>query len=256
MRILPVLALLATAARAAATPLSLSQSDIFFVDTGQGGVRSTVSVHIEDMAYPVPGIGELSFTLSGQIEEPSYRGRYLTAAGFEFDAMAGTKFRVDGQPVAVRTALEGSAFSDPGMSAWVSNVVDSGYGDPITYTLMEVRFAGVDRRELDWTVHASVLVFDAGQTNEIRISSYDVADTIIPSCDIPRGCRRSWAQYGGPGFPIWFNYQPLSVEVILTPRTSTMTSAAVPEPSTAALVALGLMAMAVRARADRSISDP
>jgi hypothetical protein len=245
MRVVPVLAFLAIAAPAAATPLSLSQTDIVFEAAGQGGVRSAISVHIEDMAYPVPDIGQLSFTITGHVEEPSSRNRYLTVAGFEFDAMAGTEFRLDGQPVSVRTALGESVFSEPRMSAWVSNVGYGGYGDPMTYTLMEVRFADIDRRELDWTVNGSVLVFEAGQTSELRISSYYAADTIIPSCDVQRYCRPGWARYGGPGFnyPTWFDYQPLSVEVIMTPRASTMTIAAVPEPSTGAPFALGVLAM-------------
>src|SRR5678815_597182 len=81
MRSVALLCLL-VASPAMGTSLALSDSDFTWSAT-DGDLRYTLALHLEDMSYPSPGIGQIQLTITGHVEQPGYRNRSLSAVGME-----------------------------------------------------------------------------------------------------------------------------------------------------------------------------
>jgi PEP-CTERM motif len=206
---------------ARAVPLSLSATEVTWTTETAGNVSSTLTLRLDDMAHPDPGIGQIQLSIAGRVHQPNYRRRYLEVVGMEIYADRGTS--------SLRGELLDAAFSHPLGSGATGSPTIAGPGTP-TYTWVDFR-TGITGREIDWTATAVLTVFDVGDLPK----SVDFISHYVPvRCVGRERCDRGFLTAGH-----------LDVEV--TPMTGATASgvlrvASVPEPSTAVLVALGLAA--------------
>ena len=214
-------------------PLALSETDFAWSFSMIGGVRSSATLHLEDLASPVEGQGLIQLTITGRVEQPAFSRFHLDHVHFE---IYGGNTPIASDHVPVRTNSLATDFARGSGTGRTFSPGLTGPDDPITYTLID--FHPGPGSTIEWRAIAELSVYNVGE-EPIDLLFVEAFQGLAPT-----SCKRS-PRCGD-------RLRQVDIfDVIATPIHDTtglgsarLLVAMVPEPSTGLLVLAGLLGFA------------